>query len=194
MKKITLISFIIFHLTVHPSNKIFETADSLYQKNEYELAINHYNKILDNNLESSEIYYNLGVCYYKIKEYRNSKKNFQKSLILNPEIKLSEHWIKQINKKINEKNLPQMFYVKWKNYILNVFDTFTWVWISFTLILCLSIIITLKYLFNKKVNTIVIALLLLNLIVFYITNNKIQNNKKIFENQVFLSDPIHHRN
>lgn len=190
MKKITLISLIIFHLTTYSSDKIFETADSLFQKNEYELAINYYNKILENNLESSEVYYNLGICFFKIKEYRNSKKNFQKSLILNPKIKLSEHWITQINKKINEKNMPQMFYVKWRNFIVNMFDTFTWILISFILILCLVITITFKYLFNKKVNTIVITLLLLNLIVFYFTNNKIENNKKIFESQVFLSDII----
>lgn len=181
---------IIFHLTTYSSDKIFETADSLFQKNEYELAINYYNKILENNLESSEVYYNLGICFFKIKEYRNSKKNFQKSLILNPKIKLSEHWITQINKKINEKNMPQMFYVKWRNFIVNMFDTFTWILISFILILCLVITITFKYLFNKKVNTIVITLLLLNLIVFYFTNNKIENNKKIFESQVFLSDII----
>ena len=190
MKKITLISLIIFHLTTYSSDKIFETADSLFQKNEYELAINYYNKILENNLESSEVYYNLGICYFKIKEYRNSKKNFQKSLILNPKIKLSEHWITQINKKINEKNMPQIFYVKWRNFIVNMFDTFTWILISFILILCLVITITFKYLFNKKVNTIVITLLLLNLIVFYFTNNKIENNKKIFESQVFFSDII----
>ena len=190
MKKITLISLIIFHLTTYSSDKIFETADSLFQKNEYELAINYYNKILENNLESSEVYYNLGICFFKIKEYRNSKKNFQKSLILNPKIKLSEHWITQINKKINEKNMPQMFYVKWRNFIVNMFETFTWILISFILILCLVITITFKYLFNKKVNTIVITLLLLNLIVFYFTNNKIENNKKIFESQVFLSDII----
>ena len=190
MKKITLISLIIFHLTTYSSDKIFETADSLFQKNEYELAINYYNKILENNLESSEVYYNLGICFFKIKEYRNSKKNFQKSLILNPKIKLSEHWITQINKKINEKNMPQMFYVKWRNFIVNMFDTFTWILISFILILCLVITITFKYLFNKKVNTIVITLLLLNLIVFYFTNNKIENNKKIFESQVYLSDII----
>ena len=100
---------IILHLTTYSSDKIFETADSLFQKNEYELAINYYNKILENNLESSEVYYNLGICFFKIKEYRNSKKNFQKSLILNPKIKLSEHWITQINKKINEKNIHKCF-------------------------------------------------------------------------------------
>ena len=71
-----------------------------------------------------------------------------------------------------------MFYVKWRNFIVNMFDTFTWILISFILILCLVITITFKYLFNKKVNTIVITLLLLNLIVFYFTNNKIENNKK----------------
>ena len=190
MKKIILISLIILHLTTHSSEKIFETADSLFQKNECELAINYYNKILENNLESPEIYYNLGICYFKIKEYKNSKINFQKSLILNPKNKLSEHWITQINKKINEKNMPQMFHVKWRDYIVNIFDTFTWILISFALILLLAIIITLKYLFNKKVNTVLITFLLLNLIVFYFTNYKINDNKKIFESQVPLTDTI----
>ena len=149
------------------------------------MAISEYNKIIDDNLESPELYYNLGVCYYQIKDYKKSKLNFQKSLVLNPNQTLSKDRIQQINSKINHKDLPQIFYDKWFDKIINLFTLKIWILSSFLLILSLTIIISIKYILKIQVKKVVIiSLFLTNLLIYIISNYKIENDKKIFESPI----------
>ena len=192
MKKITLISFLLYSTFSYSTEKIFQSADSLYQLHEFEMAISEYNKIIDGNLESPELYYNLGVCYYQIKEYKKSKLNFQKSLILNPNLNLSLERIQQINSKKNHKDLPQIFYKKWFDKIINLFTLKMWILASFTLILSLTTVIYIKYILKIEVKKVVItSLFLSNLLIYIISIYKIENDKKIFESPISTSqDPI----
>ncbi|MAO71734.1 MAG: hypothetical protein CMD02_04395 [Flavobacteriales bacterium] len=192
MKKITLISFLLYSTFSYSTEKIFQSADSLYQLHEFEMAISEYNKIIDGNLESPELYYNLGVCYYQIKEYKKSKLNFQKSLILNPNLNLSLEGIQQINSKKNHKDLPQIFYKKWFDKIINLFTLKMWILASFTLILSLTTVIYIKYILKIEVKKVVItSLFLTNLLIYIISIYKIENDKKIFESPISTSqDPI----
>ena len=192
MKKITLISFLLYSTFSYSTEKIFQSADSLYQLHEFEMAISEYNKIIDGNLESPELYYNLGVCYYQIKEYKKSKLNFQKSLILNPNLNLSLEGIQQINSKKNHKDLPQIFYKKWFDKIINLFTLKMWILASFTLILSLTTVIFIKYILKIEVKKVVItSLFLTNLLIYIISIYKIENDKKIFESPISTSqDPI----
>ena len=127
MKKTILITLFIYSSFSYSTEKVFQSADSLYQIHEFELAISEYYKIIDDNLESPELYYNLGVCYYQIRDYKKSKLNFQKSLVLNPNQTLSKDRIQQINSKINHKDLPQIFYDKWFDKIINLFTLKIWI-------------------------------------------------------------------
>ncbi len=192
MKKITLISFLLYSTFSYSTEKIFQSADSLYQLHEFEMAISEYNKIIDGNLESPELYYNLGVCYYQIKEYKKSKLNFQKSLILNPNLNLSLEGIQQINSKKNHKDLPQIFYKKWFDKIINLFTLKMWILASFTLILSLTTVIYIKYILKIEVKKVVItSLFLTNLLIYIISIYKIENDKKIFKSPISTSqDPI----
>tara|TARA_B000000532_G_scaffold244094_2_gene242391 strand:+ start:1825 stop:2412 length:588 start_codon:yes stop_codon:yes gene_type:complete len=192
VKKITLISFLLYSTFSYSTEKIFQSADSLYQLHEFEMAISEYNKIIDGNLESPELYYNLGVCYYQIKEYKKSKLNFQKSLILNPNLNLSLEGIQQINSKKNHKDLPQIFYKKWFDKIINLFTLKMWILASFTLILSLTTVIYIKYILKIEVKKVVItSLFLTNLLIYIISIYKIENDKKIFESPISTSqDPI----
>lgn len=42
-----------------------EEATKMYQEGNYQKAIELYNEMLSDNMESATIYYNLGNCYYK---------------------------------------------------------------------------------------------------------------------------------
>ena len=182
MKKTILITLFIYSSFSYSTEKVFQSADSLYQIHEFELAISEYYKIIDDNLESPELYYNLGVCYYQIRDYKKSKLNFQKSLVLNPNQTLSKDRIQQINSKINHKDLPQIFYDKWFDKIINLFTLKIWILVSFLLILSLTTIISLKYILKIQVkNVVIISLFLTNLLIYIISNYKIENDKKIFE-------------
>ncbi|MFA6321615.1 MAG: SH3 domain-containing protein [Candidatus Omnitrophota bacterium] len=47
-------------------NKLFYSANSFYEKRDYEKALNEYKKILDMGIESGALYYNIGNCYFKL--------------------------------------------------------------------------------------------------------------------------------
>ncbi|MGY5352193.1 tetratricopeptide repeat protein [Wenyingzhuangia sp. IMCC45533] len=62
----------------------FKEANNHYQKEDYDKAIDLYNRILKDSLESSEIYYNLGNAYYKTNQMAEAIYHYEKALILNP--------------------------------------------------------------------------------------------------------------
>ena len=188
MKKIIFISLCLYSIFSYSKEKLFQSADSLYQLHEFEMAISEYNKILDENLESPELYYNLGVCYYQIKDYKKSKLNFQKSLMLNPNLNLSQERIHQINSKTNHKNLPQIFYKKWFNKTINLFTLKIWIFTSFLLTLSLTTVLTIKYILKIEIKkALIISLFLTNLLIYIISIYKIENDKKIFERHISTS-------
>lgn len=47
-------------------NKLFYSANSLYEKREYEKALEEYKKILDMGIDSGYLYYNMGNSYFKL--------------------------------------------------------------------------------------------------------------------------------
>lgn len=47
-------------------NKLFYSANSAYEKRDYEKALDEYKKILDMGIESGALYYNIGNCYFKM--------------------------------------------------------------------------------------------------------------------------------
>ena len=47
-------------------NKLFYSANNLYEKREYEKALDEYKKILDMGIASGPLYYNIGNCYFKM--------------------------------------------------------------------------------------------------------------------------------
>ena len=110
------------------------------------------------------------------------------SLILNPNQTLSKDRIQQINSKINHKDLPQIFYKKWFDKIINLFTLKIWILTSFILILSLTSIISAKYIFKIEVKKVLItSLFLANLLIYFITICKIENDKKIFEYPITTS-------
>lgn len=66
------------------SNELFTRANSLYKSGNYQEAIKTYRQIEAENKVSSELYYNLGNCYYKLNKVAPTIYNYEKSLQLNP--------------------------------------------------------------------------------------------------------------
>lgn len=60
----------------------FAKAVKLYNKNNISEAINIYKNLLKTN-KSYYVYYNLGVCYIDLKEYKKATELFKKSIELN---------------------------------------------------------------------------------------------------------------
>ncbi|MEQ3662475.1 MAG: tetratricopeptide repeat protein [Flavobacterium sp.] len=89
MKKILYILFFItgfvFANESDEVSKAFANANDLYKKENYEAAAAKYEFINSNlKVESAELYFNLGNCYYKLDKIAPAIYNFEKALLFNP--------------------------------------------------------------------------------------------------------------
>lgn len=84
MKKILFIIMIqIISFSVFAENEI-DLANDAYSKGNYNEAIELYNKVLEKNGESAEIYYNLGNAYYKENKTASAILYYERALLLDP--------------------------------------------------------------------------------------------------------------
>lgn len=129
MKK-TLILFLILanSLSAQNADSLFSEANNLYKNEKFEEAIVAYKKIENQRLVSSELYYNLGNCYYKLNKVGPSIYYYEKALQLNPtneDVKNNlvfarrlaldtiEELPKTVFQKINENLLQKLTYNEW---------------------------------------------------------------------------------
>lgn len=85
MKKILLL-FLVFSVAISAQTieELFSSANTLYKNEKYKEAIVLYQQIEAQGMVSSELYYNLGNCYYKINKVAPTIYNYEKALQLNP--------------------------------------------------------------------------------------------------------------
>lgn len=86
MKKLAILLFFCVSISTlaQNTNDFFSSANALYKDGKYEEAIQRYKQIEDANTISSELYYNLGNCYYKLNKVAPTIYNYEKALKLNP--------------------------------------------------------------------------------------------------------------
>ena len=66
------------------SEELFSQGNKLYQEGEYSKAIDIYDEIEAKNIESADLYFNIGNCYYKMNKVAPSIYYFEKALKLDP--------------------------------------------------------------------------------------------------------------
>lgn len=85
MKEIkNIVYFFLFITQTFWAQSAFEKGNALYQKENYQEAITFYENIVKSGQESSEVYFNLGNCYYKLNKVAPAVYNFEKALLLSP--------------------------------------------------------------------------------------------------------------
>jgi len=97
-----------------------KTANDSYSKGKYEEAIKQYQSILSEDNISTDIYYNLGNCYYKIDDVPNAILNYEKALKLKPDNEDVLFNLKMANKLTIDKidRLPELFIGStWRNLV-----------------------------------------------------------------------------
>ncbi len=67
------------------NNQFFEKGNGLYNDGKYQEAIESYMAILETDVHSSELYFNLGNSHYKLNHIAPSIYYFEKALLLNPD-------------------------------------------------------------------------------------------------------------
>lgn len=111
----------------------FDAANELYRKEKYTEAIAQYESILSKDkVESAELYFNLGNCYYKLGKIAPSIYNFEKAAILNPEDQAIKTNLAFAQKRTIDdiKVMPKVGFSNFLNKTTAVFSYDAWAWIA----------------------------------------------------------------
>lgn len=86
MKKILVLALLFIYqlVSAQNANDIFANANNLYKEGKYEEAVSLYKQIEVLDKVSSELYFNLGNCYYKLNKVAPTIYNYEKALQLDP--------------------------------------------------------------------------------------------------------------
>ena len=82
MKKILVL--LLFVSQVFWAQTGFDQGNKYYEKENYEAAISSFETVLNSGKQSSELYFNLGKCYYKLHKVAPAIYNYEKALLLSP--------------------------------------------------------------------------------------------------------------
>ena len=135
MKKLIYILVLITNFIFAQNNAKtqFDSANELYRKEHYAEAIDKYESILtQDKLESAELYFNLGNCYYKLGKIAPSIYNFEKAALLNPDDQAVQINLSFAQKRTIDdiKVMPKVGFSNFLNTTTAVFSYDTWAWIA----------------------------------------------------------------
>lgn len=138
MKKIVfLLSVAWLSLQAFAQNmgQMTQQAEQLYASGNYADAADIYLQILSEGMESSDLYYNLGNCYYKLGENTRAILNYERSLLLNPGDDMARYNLKMAQQAVVDKIevLPELFLVRWYREVETALSADQWAYLSVVL-------------------------------------------------------------
>ena len=189
MKKIIIILSILLNLISTAQESLFLQGNEAYANEKYSTAISFYDSILSNGIESSELFYNLGNCYYKTQNWANAIWHYEKALKLNPNNQNASHNLELAKIKTIDQieALPDLFYKKWWDDLVSLSSTKKWQ-IFAILSIWITLIINLFSRFtNFKKKYLLRFFNLLTLILFSINYSSYQENYRTNNAIIFSS-------
>ena len=136
MKRYTLLillSFAALTMTAQSQNEQwFEQANAAYNAGNYDSAMMFYEQILATDVESVPLYYNMGIAYYKMREYPMAIYYYEKALKLDPSNDDVRTNLEIANLAIVDKiePVPQSFIVKGWNGLKHKLSGDGWAYVS----------------------------------------------------------------
>lgn len=145
---VSLLGFSSLTFAQEDLNAYFIQANALYNEGKYDSALVTYNQILDQEMASAALYYNVGNTYYKLREYPMAILNYEKALQLDPNNEDIRTNLQIANLKVVDKiePVPTLFFVKWWNNLRMLFSANAWAAVSLglfaLLLLCIFLFFT----------------------------------------------------
>jgi tetratricopeptide (TPR) repeat protein len=155
MKRL-LIHFIlfisVFHSVVASPQQLLQEANEAYKRSEFNYAVELYEQILQHDLESWELHYNLGNAYYKINRIGPAILHYERALRLKPledDIRYNLDIARSRTVDRMEQR-PMLFYERWFLAAWTMQSLDGW---AITIIILLVLLLTAisVYLFSKRV-------------------------------------------
>jgi tetratricopeptide (TPR) repeat protein len=147
MKNIVYIIILVsnFIFAQNEANQLFDEANDLYKKEKYTEAVDKYESILTiGKYESSELYFNLGNCYYKLGKVAPSIYNYEKALLLKPEDRdIKTNLIFAQKTAIDDISIVPN--VGFSNFIYKIslwfhYDVWAWITVGFSMLFLISFV------------------------------------------------------
>lgn len=115
MKKLIIFIFIAFSLHAQDANILFQLAGKAYEDQDYTLALEYYKDIEKLEKESSDLYYNMGNCYYKLSQNAHAILYYEKSIKIDPSSEDVKFNLSLVQLKLIDKfpQIPLIFYKEW---------------------------------------------------------------------------------
>jgi tetratricopeptide (TPR) repeat protein len=171
-----------------------KAANDAYASEEFEEAVQMYESILDSGHLSAPLYFNLGNAYYKSNNIPRAILNYERAKLLAPNDEDIQFNLELANQFVIDKidPLPQPFFVRWGQNILNLFPSNQWAIFSIASFL-LTLILALIYLFStrivlKKVTFGLAAFILIISIITFIFSAQ-QKTKIVNPNHAIIFNP-----
>lgn len=191
MRKLIFILSIFTCINFYAENRLFIDANTAYKNADYTSAISLYDSIISIGLESSELYYNLGNCYYKKSDWANAIWHYERSLKLKSSAKTIQN-LELTQLKIVDKiePLPQLFYKIWWHSFSSLFSTYFWQIITILMIWIVLILKLLSQFTNMKKEYFLNFLYPIIIILLFSTYSSYQANHKKKEAIIFSSTVV----
>ena len=152
MKYILIIMLSFQVLSASEWDVYLKEGNKAYSDGKYEEAATQYSKILENDFESGELYFNLGNAYYKLDEIGKSIYYYEKALKFIENDEALEQNLKIARLKIIDKiePIPKLFIWVWIDSVIHLLSIENWGWISLALFCLTAIIFSLYILFANR--------------------------------------------
>lgn len=151
LKKFFLFFLFLSPLLVAQTEVFMQQGNQYYQKQQYDKAIEFYDKVLNEGYESAGLYYNIGNAYYREGKLGYAILNYERALKLSPGDDDIQHNLALANSRTIDRlnTFPDFFLFQWWESFLALFTFSGWVYLSyFFYILLLAVI--LFYFFTRQ--------------------------------------------
>ncbi|WP_347923432.1 tetratricopeptide repeat protein [Pontimicrobium sp. SW4] len=142
-RKIGYILTFLLSISLSAQNDVlFDAGNKSYNEGNYQEAIESYERILSNDVHSSELYFNLGNAYYKLNRIAPSIYYYEKALQLSPKNKdIKANLSFAQNMTIDDiEVVPEIGLSRISKNIINTFSFDTWALFSIGLVMVFAIL------------------------------------------------------
>ena len=139
---ILLIIFASATLLAQPET-FMQEGNHYYQEQQYDKAIQSYEKVLNEGYESAELYYNLGNAYYRKGNLGYAILNYERALRLSPGDEDIRHNLALVNSRTIDRinTLPDFFLFQWWESFLALLTFSGWVYLSYVFYILLLLLL-----------------------------------------------------
>lgn len=154
MKQVLLVTCILWATLAisdtYDSDSLFLEANELYNNQNYAQAIDIYQSILDAQLSSFELYYNLANSYFQFGKIPKSILYYEKALCLEPHNTNCLHNLGLAQQRISiTEPMPILFYKKWWNTVSSYLSPIKWSVVAIVSVWC-TCLLCFSFIKNRK--------------------------------------------